>query len=118
VRVVAAGFTIGALACASENLADWNQPGLLSPNGRAKARVMQMDSVSQVWISFDRGRCGGGSVSTLRPNADIGLSWRDSMTLEVSVPVDLALQPAPASSQLDHRVQCYGDVVNVTVHRR
>ena len=116
-QLVAAALTVGALACAAENLADWNQPGEISPGGWAKARLIQVDSLTQVYISFDRGRCGSGSVPTFRAHPRIALTWRDSVTLEVAVPPDLPLQPAPGSHELDHRVQCYARFVNVTIRR-
>jgi hypothetical protein len=109
------------VAC-SQSAAEWNKPGLLSPDGRAKARVAHGDGVtlvaSQVFITLDRGRCGAGSVSSSDTRADIALSWRDSMTLEVSVPDTLHLDPAPASRTLGHRVQCHDHVVDVVVRRR
>jgi hypothetical protein len=109
-----------ASACSSENLAGWNAPGLLSPDGRAKARVMHIEGSpsAQVYISFDQGRCGAGSISAPGPNPDITLSWRDTTTLEVSAPAGLALEPAPASRELEHQVQCYDQVVQVVVRRR
>jgi hypothetical protein len=118
-RIVSA-MTIVVLAagCASENVAERSDRGLISPNGRASARVTQIANVTQVFIAFDGGRCGSGSVSTLTPNPDIVLSWRDSTTLVVSVPKQLALMPAPAERQLDHRAQCSSDVVDVVVRGR
>jgi hypothetical protein len=109
-----------AFACSSENLADWNQPGVLSPDGNAKARVVHIEGSpsSQVYISFDRGRCGAASISAPGADPDITLSWRDSSTLEVSAPSDLALQLSPASRTLDHPVQCYDHSVQVVVRRR
>ena len=107
-----------ACACTSENLADWNQSGIVSPDGRAKARLSRIDSLSQVFVSFDRGRCGGGSVSTTDVNPDLRLSWRDDTTLEVSAPAAVSLQPAPASRTLNHRVQCLDHSVDVVVSRR
>jgi len=109
-----------ASACSSENLADWNEPGVLSPDGRAKARLIHIDDSpsSQVYVSFDHGRCGAGSISAAGAHPDVTLSWRDSTTLEVSAPADLPLEPAPASRELEHRVQCFDHIVQVVVRRR
>jgi hypothetical protein len=119
-RWLLASSLVIAFACSSENLADWNQPGVLSPDGNAKARLIHIEGSpsSQVYISFDRGRCGAGSISTPGLDPDITLSWRDSSTLEVSASSDLALQPAPASRTLEHQVQCYERSVQVVVRRR
>jgi len=120
--LLALPLLISCAACSSRSEAAWNEPGLLSPNGRAKARVQHGDGVSlvatQVFLTLDRGRCGAGSVSTSDAKADIALSWRDSMTLEVSVPDTLQLAPAPASRTLNHRVQCFDHIVDVVVKRR
>jgi hypothetical protein len=117
--LTAVAFSLAA-ACSSENFADWNEPGVLSPDGRAKARLLHIDGSpsSQVYISFDRGRCGGGSISAAGRNPDVTLSWQDATTLEISAAADLALEPAPASRELEHRVQCYDHVVDVVVRRR
>ena len=119
-RWLLAGVSVIAFACSSENLADWNQPGVLSPDGTAKARVVHIEgsTSSQVYISFDRGRCGAGSISAPGPDPDLTLSWRDSATLEVSAPAGLFLDPAPASHELEHRVQCHDRIVQVVVRRR
>jgi hypothetical protein len=73
-RLSVAGLAVAALTCGAENLEEWNQPGVLSPNGQAKARLIKIDTVTQVFISFNRGRCGGGSVSTNSPDPDIALT--------------------------------------------
>lgn len=119
-RWLLAGALAIAFACSSENLADWNQPGVVSPDGKAKARLVHIEGSpsSQVYISFDRGKCGAGSISAPGRDPDITLSWRDSSTLEVSAPSGLALQPAPASRSLEHRVECFNRSVQVVVHRR
>jgi len=108
------------VACSVENLADWNEPGVLSPDGTAKARLMHLpgSTSSQVYITFDRGACGAGSVSAPGAAPDIKLTWRSSRTLEVVAPREVRLMPAPASRGLDHRVKCRNRVVDVVVVRR
>jgi hypothetical protein len=110
-----------AFAAACGNVADWNAPGIVSPGGWAKARVMELDSgdagSSQLYISFDKGRCGAGSISATGVGLDMRLAWLDDHTLQVSVPKDLALSPAPASRTLSHRVQCLSRKVDVVVVR-
>jgi hypothetical protein len=118
-RFAGVAALIFSAACSTENLADWNQPGVLSPDGNAKARVLSMSGTYQVYISFDRGSCGAGSVSARSAAAsDLQLAWRDPHTLEVSAPHSLKLDTAPGSHNLNHRVQCRERVVRVEVVRR
>ena len=108
------------MSCAARNPDDWNQPGALSPDGRAKARVIHIEgsSSSQILLSFDGGRCGGGSISAAGSTPDLELSWRDTSTLEVGAPESLQLEPAPSSRTLDHTVQCLDKIVRVVTRRR
>lgn len=109
-----------AVACSSENLADWNQPGVVSPNGAAKARLMHTPgaSSSQIYLTFDRGACGAGSISASGAAPPLKLFWRNATTLEVSAPHALHLQPAPAAQALNHTIKCGDRIVDVVVVRR
>jgi hypothetical protein len=118
-RLLAAAGLIFCTACSTGNTADWNQPGVLSPDGTAKARLLDMSGAYQLCISFDRGSCGAGSISARGAAAsDLKLAWRDSGTLEVSAPHGLKLDAAPAAGGLNHRVQCGDRLVQVEVVRR
>jgi hypothetical protein len=115
---VVAGLILSA-ACSTGNPADWNQPGALSPDGTAKARLLDMAGAYQVYISFDRGSCGAGSFSARDAlPSDIKLAWRNSETLEASVPHGLKLDTPPGATSVVHRVQCRDRVVRVELVRR
>lgn len=66
---------------------------------------------------MDQGRCSAGSVSTTDSTPDLALSWIDSTTLEILAPATLALDPAPATEELDHTIQCLDHVIKVRVRR-
>ena len=119
VRFSAAAGLILSAACSTGNAADWNQPGALSPDGTAKARLLDMSGAYQVYISFDRGSCGAGSISARgAAPSDIKLAWRNSETLEASVPRGLKLDTPPGATSLVHRVECRDRVVHVEIVRR
>lgn len=120
-RLLIASLLTLALACSPRSHPAPGLSGLLSPDGRASARLMRLDAgtpSTQVLVSMDQGRCSGGSVSSTDSNPDLRLSWLDATTLEVSAPAWVALDPAPASKDLDHSIQCDSQVINVRVRRR
>ena len=106
--------SVVAVGCSSENLADWNEPGELSPEGWAKARILELDFEgatphSQVWVTFDRGRCGAGSYSTSGVGLNLELRWRDPTTLEVLHPAGMQFDSSASGAQL----QCLSRKVRV-----
>ncbi|MCP4004911.1 MAG: hypothetical protein GY725_12020 [bacterium] len=111
--------TVVAVSCSSENLADWNEPGVLSPEGWAKARVLEFEldhdpPHSQVYVTFDRGKCGGGSYSASGVGLDLTLQWLDAETLEVSHPAHVQFDSIPSGAQL----QCLNRKVRVVLAPR
>ena len=121
-RQVLIAALLSLLGCPSGNSAEWNMPGVLSPEGWAKARVVEFDfgpgeRHSQVLISFDGGVCGSGSVSADGIDLGLQLAWVDATTLEVAHPADVALEPAPAARELPSRHQCGDRVVWVQSRR-
>src|SRR2546430_1962214 len=65
-----------------------------SPAGWCVASVIVFDgsphsSNTQVFLSFDGGKCGSGAVSFDRADVPLTLRWVDATTLEVAYPKDL-----------------------------
>jgi len=63
------GLMVVALSCSPRSQAERDTTDLLSPDGRARARLVRIDvgtPVTQVFISMDRGQCGAGFRHQLR----------------------------------------------------
>ena len=112
------GLASLALAVGCSDSGSWGAGGLRSPDGHAQARLVTVDTVTQVFVSFENDSCGGGSVSTLSSDPKIELRWRDASTLEVLAPSGLDLEPAPAASSLNHEIRCLDRTVSVVVRQQ
>jgi hypothetical protein len=85
-----------------------------SPAGWCVASVIVFDGSSrssntQVFLSFDGGKCGSGAVSFDRADVPLTLRWVDATTLEVAYPKDLV----PTRNASGEFLQCFDRKVHV-----
>ena len=86
-----------------------------SPAGWAEAQILESGGeVTQVFVSFDGGRCGGGSVSTRGVRVGLRLRWLDDSTLEVSYPAGVMLD-RPAGGPV---LKCWSREVRVVLSQQ